>query len=74
MAKIQHNNFLDSVNDAFTDSSNKDALYLFAKRAIRTERNINVKNKKLDAIVDEKTPKYRQDTYTLELLGLREYK
>ncbi|MGV8815778.1 MAG: hypothetical protein ACOH2D_16870 [Gelidibacter sp.] len=64
MVKIQNNNFLESVNDVFIDSSNKDALYLFAKRAIRTERNINVKNKKLDAIVDEKTPKYRHQTLT----------
>ncbi len=47
MAKIQHNNFLDSVNEVFTDAEREGVLHLYAEGDSFNGRTIGVKNKKL---------------------------
>ncbi|WP_179021838.1 aminotransferase class I/II-fold pyridoxal phosphate-dependent enzyme [Winogradskyella forsetii] len=47
MAKIKHNNFLDTVNDVFTDAIDEGILHLYAEGESFNGRTIGVKNKKL---------------------------
>tara|TARA_R110000868_G_scaffold54251_1_gene169853 strand:- start:3237 stop:5633 length:2397 start_codon:yes stop_codon:yes gene_type:complete len=47
MAKIQHNNFLDSVNEVFIDAEREGVLHLYAEGDSFDGRTIGVKNKKL---------------------------
>ena len=47
MAKIQHNNFLDSVNDVFTDAIDEGVLHLYAEGETFSGRTIGVKNRQL---------------------------
>lgn len=47
MAKIKHNNFLDTVNDVFTDAIDEGVLHLYADSDNFTGRTIGVKDKKL---------------------------
>ena len=47
MAKIQHNNFLDSVNDVFTDAKKAGVLHLYADDDQFCGRTISVKNQNL---------------------------
>lgn len=45
MVKIQHNNFLDSVNDVFTDAKKAGVLYLYADGDQFSGRTISIENK-----------------------------
>jgi len=47
MAKIKHNNFLDTVNNVFTDAINEGILHLYAEGESFNGRTIGVKNKNL---------------------------
>lgn len=47
MAKIKPNNFLDTVNEVFTDAKNAGVLHLYAEGEEFTGRTIQIKNKKL---------------------------
>lgn len=47
MAKIKHNNFLDTVNNVFTDAIDEGILHLYAEGESFNGRTIGVKNKKL---------------------------
>ncbi|OBX24460.1 7-keto-8-aminopelargonate synthetase-like enzyme [Gelidibacter algens] len=47
MAKIKHNNFLDTVNDVFTDPIDEGILHLYAEGESFNGRTIGVKNKNL---------------------------
>ncbi len=47
MAKIKHNNFLDTVNEVFTDAMQEGVLHLYAEGTEFSGRTIEVKNKKL---------------------------
>lgn len=47
MAKIKHNNFLDTVNDVFTDAIDEGVLHLYAEGESFSARTIGVKNKNL---------------------------
>ncbi len=47
MAKIKHNNFLDTVNDVFTDAIDEGVLHLYAEGENFSGRTIGVKNRKL---------------------------
>jgi 7-keto-8-aminopelargonate synthetase-like enzyme/predicted N-acyltransferase len=47
MAKIKHNNFLDTVNEVFTDAKQEGVLHLYAEGETFTGRTIEVKNKSL---------------------------
>jgi 7-keto-8-aminopelargonate synthetase-like enzyme len=47
MAKITHNNFLDTVNEVFTDAENEGVLHLYAEGESFNGRTIGVKNRKL---------------------------
>ena len=47
MAKIQHNNFLDSVNDIFTDAINEGVLHLYADGNSFSGRKIGINKRKL---------------------------
>lgn len=47
MAKIKHNNFLDTVNEVFTDAKEQGVLHLYAEGDHFTGRKIRVKQKDL---------------------------
>ncbi len=47
MAKIKHNNFLDTVNDVFTDAIDEGVLHLYAEGESFSARTIGVKNRNL---------------------------
>lgn len=47
MAKIKHNNFLDTVNEVFTDAKQEGVLHLYAEGENFSGRTIGVKNKDL---------------------------
>ena len=47
MAKIKQNNFLDTVNEVFTDAKNQGVLHLYAEGENFTGRTIEIKNRKL---------------------------
>ncbi len=47
MAKIKHNNFLDTVNDVFTDAIDEGILHLYAEGESFNGRTIGVKNRSL---------------------------
>lgn len=47
MAKIKHNNFLDTVNNVFTDAIDEGILHLYAEGESFNGRTIGVKNKTL---------------------------
>ncbi len=47
VAKIKHNNFLDTVNEVFTDAAREGVLHLYAKGESFTGRTIGIKNKEL---------------------------
>ena len=47
MAKIKHNNFLDTVNEVFTDAKEQGVLHLYAEGDHFTGRKIRVKDKDL---------------------------
>ena len=47
MAKIKHNNFLDTVNEVFTDAENEGVLHLYAEGESFNGRTIGINNKKL---------------------------
>ncbi|NMH89708.1 bifunctional aminotransferase class I/II-fold pyridoxal phosphate-dependent enzyme/GNAT family N-acetyltransferase [Flavivirga algicola] len=47
MAKIKHNNFLDTVNEVFTDAKKQGVLHLYAEGDHFTGRKIKVKQKDL---------------------------
>ncbi|MDP5229004.1 MAG: aminotransferase class I/II-fold pyridoxal phosphate-dependent enzyme [Cellulophaga sp.] len=47
MAKIKHNNFLDTVNEVFTDAENEGILHLYADGESFNGQIIEVKNRKL---------------------------
>lgn len=47
MAKIKHNNFLDTVNDVFTDAIDEGVLHLYAEGENFSGRTIGVKNRNL---------------------------
>jgi len=47
MAKIKHNNFLDTVNEVFTDAMQEGVLHLYAEGTEFSGRTIEVKNRKL---------------------------
>lgn len=47
MAKIRHNNFLDTVNEVFTDAKNQGVMHLYAEGDSFTGRKIRVKQKDL---------------------------
>lgn len=47
MAKIKHNNFLDTVNDVFTDAIDEGVLHLYAEGDTFSGRTIGVKNRNL---------------------------
>ncbi len=47
MAKIKHNNFLDTVNEVFTDAKQEGVLHLYAEGETFTGRTIEVKNRSL---------------------------
>lgn len=47
MAKIKHNNFLDSVNEVFTDAIDEGVLHLYADGSDFSGRTIGVNNRKL---------------------------
>ncbi|SFS83971.1 7-keto-8-aminopelargonate synthetase [Zhouia amylolytica] len=47
MAKIKHNNFLDTVNEVFTDAKNQGVLHLYAEDTFFNGRKIQIKGKEL---------------------------
>jgi len=47
MAKIKHNNFLDTVNEVFTDAKEEGVLHLYAEGETFNGRTIGVKNRSL---------------------------
>ncbi|WP_417875225.1 aminotransferase class I/II-fold pyridoxal phosphate-dependent enzyme [Xanthomarina gelatinilytica] len=47
MAKIKHNNFLDTVNEVFTDAKQEGVLHLYAEGESFNGRTIGVKNRVL---------------------------
>lgn len=47
MAKIKHNNFLDTVHEVFTDAKQEGVLHLYADGEVFTGRTIGVKNRDL---------------------------
>ena len=47
MAKINHNNFLDTVNEVFTDAKQEGVLHLYAEGETFNGRTIGVKNRSL---------------------------
>lgn len=47
MAKIKQNNFLDTVNEVFTDAKNEGVLHLYAEGENFTGRTIWIKNREL---------------------------
>ncbi|MGO3183809.1 MAG: aminotransferase class I/II-fold pyridoxal phosphate-dependent enzyme [Aequorivita sp.] len=47
MAKIKHNNFLDTVNEVFTDAKQEGVLHLYAEGETFNGRTIGVKNRTL---------------------------
>ncbi len=47
MAKIKHNNFLDTVNEALTDAKEQGVIHLYAEGDVFTGRKIKVKQKDL---------------------------
>lgn len=47
MAKIKHHNFLDTVNEVFTDAKNEGIIHLYAEGDEFSGRTIGVKNRKL---------------------------
>ncbi|GAA3648792.1 aminotransferase class I/II-fold pyridoxal phosphate-dependent enzyme [Flavivirga jejuensis] len=47
MAKIKHNNFLDTVNEVFTDAKEQGVLHLYAEGDNFTGRKIRIKQKDL---------------------------
>ncbi|MCK7591282.1 aminotransferase class I/II-fold pyridoxal phosphate-dependent enzyme [Subsaxibacter sp. CAU 1640] len=47
MAKIKHNNFLDTVNDVFTDAIDEGILHLYAEGESFNGRTIGLKNRNL---------------------------
>lgn len=47
MAKIKHHNFLDTVNEVFTDAQNEGIIHLYADGDDFSGRTIGVKNRKL---------------------------
>ncbi|SRX74734.1 aminotransferase class I/II-fold pyridoxal phosphate-dependent enzyme [Aequorivita antarctica] len=47
MAKIKHNNFLDTVNEVFTDAKNEGVMHLYAEGEYFSGRTIGIKNRKL---------------------------
>ncbi len=47
MAKIKHNNFLDTVNEVFTDAKQEGVLHLYAEGESFNGRTIGVKNRSL---------------------------
>ncbi|MBJ7881617.1 aminotransferase class I/II-fold pyridoxal phosphate-dependent enzyme [Gelidibacter salicanalis] len=47
MAKIKHNNFLDTVNDVFTDAIDEGVLHLYAEGESFSGRTIGVNNRDL---------------------------
>lgn len=47
MAKIKQNNFLDTVNDVFTDAIDEGVLHLYADGETFTGRTIGVNNRNL---------------------------
>ncbi|MEP5341662.1 MAG: aminotransferase class I/II-fold pyridoxal phosphate-dependent enzyme [Algibacter sp.] len=47
MAKIKHNNFLDTVNEVFTDAKAQGVLHLYAEGDEFSGRTIGIKNRKL---------------------------
>ena len=47
MAKIKHNNFLDTVNEVFTDAKQEGVMHLYAEGDTFTGRTIEVQNRKL---------------------------
>ncbi|MGV8816029.1 MAG: aminotransferase class I/II-fold pyridoxal phosphate-dependent enzyme [Gelidibacter sp.] len=47
MAKIKHNNFLDTVNDVFTDAIDEGILHLYAEGESFSGRTIGLKNREL---------------------------
>ena len=47
MAKIKHNNFLDTVNEVFTDAKQEGIMHLYAEGDDFSGRTIGIKNRKL---------------------------
>jgi 7-keto-8-aminopelargonate synthetase-like enzyme/predicted N-acyltransferase len=47
MAKIKHNNFLDTVDEVFTDAKNMGVLHLYTEGDELTGRHIHIKGRKL---------------------------
>lgn len=47
MAKIKHNNFLDTVNEVFTDAKEEGVLHLYAEGETFNGRTIGIKNRSL---------------------------
>ncbi|SFZ89521.1 7-keto-8-aminopelargonate synthetase [Flaviramulus basaltis] len=47
MAKIKHNNFLDTVNDVFTDAKQEGVMHLYAEGDDFSGRTIGINNRKL---------------------------
>lgn len=47
MAKIKHNNFLDTVNEVFTDAKEEGVLHLYAEGDQFSGRTIGINNRKL---------------------------
>ncbi|MGB3345428.1 MAG: aminotransferase class I/II-fold pyridoxal phosphate-dependent enzyme [Aequorivita sp.] len=47
MAKIKHNNFLDTVNEVFTDAKQEGVIHLYAEGETFNGRTIGVKNRNL---------------------------
>jgi len=47
MAKIKHNNFLDTVNEVFTDAKEAGVLHLYAEDESFSGRTLQIQNKKL---------------------------
>lgn len=47
MAKIKHNNFLDTVHEVFTDAKQEGVMHLYAEGDTFTGRTISVKNRQL---------------------------
>lgn len=47
MAKIKHNNFLDTVNEVFTDAKHEGVMHLYADGEAFTGRTIGVNNRQL---------------------------
>ncbi|WP_348800137.1 bifunctional aminotransferase class I/II-fold pyridoxal phosphate-dependent enzyme/GNAT family N-acetyltransferase [Flavobacterium adhaerens] len=47
MAKIKHNNFIDTVDEIFTVAKNEGALHLYAENKVLTGRTIQIKDKEM---------------------------